>query len=98
MAGACHIAAGTMSWDVPFDRAVDFIRRLGVTAIASLPLEPVLLHDLAEARRPRPTPGVRDRARRLLRRRRAAAGAAPRHRARLGGARRRRSTAPTRQC
>ncbi len=47
MAGACHIAAGTMSWDVPFDRAVDFIRRLGVTAIASLPLEPVLLHDLA---------------------------------------------------
>lgn len=46
-AGACHIAAGTMSWDVPFDRAVDFIRRLGVTAVASLPLEPVLLHDLA---------------------------------------------------
>ena len=47
LAGACHIAAGTMSWDVPFDRAVDFIRRLGVTAIASLPLEPILLHDLA---------------------------------------------------
>jgi len=45
-ANACHIAAGTMSWDVPFDRVVDFIRRLGVTAIASLPLEPVLLHDL----------------------------------------------------
>ena len=48
LAGACHIAAGTMSWDVPFDRAVDFIRRLGVTAIASLPLEPLLLHDLAK--------------------------------------------------
>lgn len=46
-AEACHIAAGTMSWDVPFDRAVDFIRRLGVTAVASLPLEPVLLHDVA---------------------------------------------------
>ncbi len=46
-ANACHIAAGTMSWDVPFDRAVDFIRRLGVTALSSLPLEPVLLHDLA---------------------------------------------------
>lgn len=44
---ACHIAAGTMSWDVPFPRAVDFIRRLGVTAVASLPLEPVLLHDMA---------------------------------------------------
>jgi len=47
-AGACHIAAGTMSWDVPFDRAVDFIRRLSVTAVASLPLEPILLHDLAQ--------------------------------------------------
>jgi phenylacetate-CoA ligase len=49
-AEACHIAAGTMSWDVPFDRAVDFIRRLGVTAVASLPLEPVLLHDVAQDR------------------------------------------------
>lgn len=49
-AQACHIAAGTMSWDVPFDRAVDFIRRLGVTAVASLPLEPVLLHDVAKDR------------------------------------------------
>jgi phenylacetate-CoA ligase len=48
LAGACHIAAGTMSWDVPFDRAVDFIHRLGVTALSSLPLEPVLLHDLAQ--------------------------------------------------
>ncbi|MFN8641025.1 MAG: AMP-binding protein [Candidatus Binatia bacterium] len=49
-AQACHIAAGTMSWDVPFDRAVDFIRRLGVTALASLPLEPVLLHDMVRHR------------------------------------------------
>ena len=47
LAGACHIAAGTMSWDVPFDRAVDFITRLGVTAVSSLPLEPILLHDVA---------------------------------------------------
>lgn len=46
-AGACHLAAGTMSWDVPFSRALDFIQRLGVTALASLPLEPLLLHDLA---------------------------------------------------
>jgi len=50
LAGACHLAAGTMSWDVPFDRAVEFIRRLGVTALASLPLEPVLLHDLVVER------------------------------------------------
>lgn len=46
LAGACHIAAGNMSWDVPFHRALDFIRRLKVTAISSLPLEPILLHDL----------------------------------------------------
>jgi phenylacetate-CoA ligase len=50
LAGACHIAAGTMSWDVPFDRAVDFIRRLRVTAVSSLPLEPLLLHDVARDR------------------------------------------------
>lgn len=49
-ASACHIPAGTMSWDVPFDRAVDFIRRLGVTAVASLPLEPVILHDVVRDR------------------------------------------------
>lgn len=46
-AGACHIAAGNMSWDVPFQRALDFIRRLRVTALASLPLEPILLRELA---------------------------------------------------
>jgi phenylacetate-CoA ligase len=47
LAGACHIPAGNMTWDVPFDRAIDFIRRLGVTAFASLPLEPILLFELA---------------------------------------------------
>lgn len=46
-AGACHIAAGNLSWDVPFTRALEFIRRLKVTAISSLPLEPVLLRELA---------------------------------------------------
>ncbi|MDG2308179.1 MAG: AMP-binding protein [Candidatus Binatia bacterium] len=46
-AGACHIAAGNMSWDVPFTRALEFIQRLKVTAISSLPLEPILLRELA---------------------------------------------------
>jgi phenylacetate-CoA ligase len=46
-AGACHIAAGNMTWDVPFDRALGFIRRLGVTALAVLPLEPILLREVA---------------------------------------------------
>ncbi len=88
-ANACHIAAGTMSWDVPFPRAVDFIQRLGVTAIASLPLEPVLLHDMAKDAGLDPRRRVPHGQGRVLRRRRAAAGAAPRHRARLAGARRR---------
>jgi len=47
-AGACHIAAGTMGWDVPFTRALEFIQKLGVTALSSLPLEPILLRELAE--------------------------------------------------
>lgn len=46
-ANACHIAAGNLSWDVPFSRALDFIRRLRVTALSSLPFEPILLRELA---------------------------------------------------
>jgi phenylacetate-CoA ligase len=46
-AGACHIAAGNVSWDVPFTRALDFLRRLKVTALSCLPLEPILLRELA---------------------------------------------------
>lgn len=46
-AGACHIAAGNLSWDVPFSRVLDFIKRLKVTALSSLPLEPILLRELA---------------------------------------------------
>jgi len=47
--GRCHIAAGTMSWDVPFSRALGFLRRLPVTVLATLPLEPVLLREMARA-------------------------------------------------
>ncbi|MCK6553062.1 AMP-binding protein [Candidatus Binatia bacterium] len=46
-AGACHIPAGNLSWDVPFSRALDFIKRLRVTALSSLPFEPILLRELA---------------------------------------------------
>jgi len=45
--GRCHIAAGTMSWDVPFSRALGFLRRLPVTVLATLPLETVLLREVA---------------------------------------------------
>jgi phenylacetate-CoA ligase len=50
LAKGCHIPAGTMSWDVPFERAVDFIQRLQVTALSSLPLEPILLREAAQER------------------------------------------------
>lgn len=46
-AGACHIPAGNLTWDVPFTRALGFIRRLGVTALACLPFEAMLLRELA---------------------------------------------------
>ena len=46
-AGACHIPAGNLSWDVPFTRALGFIRRLSVTALACLPFEAMLLRELA---------------------------------------------------
>lgn len=46
-ASACHIAAGNLSWDVPFSRVLGFIRRLRPTALSSLPLEPILLRELA---------------------------------------------------
>jgi len=47
--GRCHIAAGTMSWDVPFPRVLDFLQRLPVTMLGTLPLEMVLLREAARA-------------------------------------------------
>ncbi|HYD48957.1 MAG TPA: hypothetical protein VEB21_11445 [Terriglobales bacterium] len=49
-AGYCHIAAGNLSWDVPFDRALDFLIRLEATALSSLPLEPILLREVARTK------------------------------------------------
>jgi len=43
--GRCHIAAGSMSWDVPFGRALEFLRQLPVTVLATLPFEMVLLRE-----------------------------------------------------
>ncbi len=43
--GRCHIAAGSMSWDVPFGRALEFMRQLPVSVLATLPFEPVLLRE-----------------------------------------------------
>ncbi|HVN83611.1 MAG TPA: AMP-binding protein [Candidatus Binatia bacterium] len=48
-AHGCHIPAGNLTWDVPFLRALGFIRRLEVTALACLPFEAMLLRELALA-------------------------------------------------
>ena len=47
-AGACHIAAGNVSWDVPFTRAVEFLHRLQPSALSCLPIEPLLLAEVAK--------------------------------------------------
>lgn len=43
--GRCHIAAGSMSWDVPFGRALEFMCQLPVSVLATLPFEMVLLRE-----------------------------------------------------
>jgi phenylacetate-CoA ligase len=43
--GRAHIAAGSMSWDVPFGRALEFMQRLPVSVLATLPFEMVLLRE-----------------------------------------------------
>ena len=47
LVGGCHIAAGNVSWDVPFSRALEFIRRVRATILTGLPLEPILLREVA---------------------------------------------------
>lgn len=45
--GGCHIACGNLSWDVPFSRALEFLRTLRPQIMACLPLEMFLLWELA---------------------------------------------------
>jgi len=45
--GGCHIPCGNLSWDVPFPRALEFLRTLRPQIIACLPLEMFLLWELA---------------------------------------------------
>jgi phenylacetate-CoA ligase len=45
--GGCHIPCGNLSWDVPFPRALEFLRMLRPQIIACLPLEMFLLRELA---------------------------------------------------
>jgi len=48
--GAVAIPAGNINWDVPFPRALELAARTGAHVIASLPLEPIVLAELARAR------------------------------------------------
>ena len=45
--GGCHIPCGNLSWDVPFPRALEFLRTLRPQILACLPLEAFLLWELA---------------------------------------------------
>src|SRR3989454_10246287 len=48
--GGVAIPAGNITWDVPSPRALELARRTGARVLAGLPLEPVVLGELARAR------------------------------------------------
>ena len=48
--GGVAIPAGNINWDVPFPRALDLARTTGANVLAAMPLEPVILGQLAIAR------------------------------------------------
>src|SRR5439155_26611489 len=47
--GCVAIPSGNITWDVPFPRALELARRTGANLLAALPLEPVVLGELARA-------------------------------------------------
>jgi phenylacetate-CoA ligase len=47
--GGVAIPAGNINWDVPFPRALELARRTGAHVLAGLPLEPIVLGELARA-------------------------------------------------
>jgi phenylacetate-CoA ligase len=48
--GGVAIPAGNINWDVPFPRALDLARTTGAHVIAGVPMEPVVLGEIARAR------------------------------------------------
>ncbi len=48
--GGVSIPAGNINWDVPFPRALELAERTGARVLAGLPLEPIVLGELARAR------------------------------------------------
>lgn len=48
--GGVAIPAGNINWDVPFPRALDLAQRTGAQVLAGMPLEPVVLGEIARRR------------------------------------------------
>lgn len=48
--GGVAIPAGNINWDVPFPRALELAHRTGAHVLAGLPLEPIVLAEIARAR------------------------------------------------
>jgi len=48
--GGVAIPAGNINWDVPFPRALELARRTGAQVLGGLPLEPVVLAEIARTR------------------------------------------------
>src|SRR5262245_24383452 len=48
--GGIAVPAGNINWDVPFPRALDLARRTGAQVLAGLPLEPIVLAQIARRR------------------------------------------------
>jgi len=48
--GGVAIPAGNINWDVPFPKALELAARTGAHVLASLPLEPIVLGEIARAR------------------------------------------------
>ncbi len=47
--GGVSIPAGNINWDVPFPRALEMAQQIGANVIAGLPLEPIILAQIAIA-------------------------------------------------
>ena len=47
--GGVAIPAGNINWDVPFPRALDLAGSTGANVLAGLPLEPIVLAQIARA-------------------------------------------------
>src|SRR6185436_4307808 len=48
--GGIAIPAGNINWDVPFPRAFELARTTGADVLAGLPMEPVVLGEIARSR------------------------------------------------